>query len=92
MGKTPDQLNLNDGSIRPAKAIDPRDTDWYKFGVEIDDLLATGDYTWAEDTLRDIQTTVTQRQCVTVGQRQAVDNIEKARRRNSRRHEGFHRW
>lgn len=92
MGKTLDELNLPNEPIRPAKPIDPRTTDWYRFSQDIDDLLATGHYTWAESTLRDIQTTVEQRQCVTIGQRQAVENIERSRSdRPSRRYEGFRR-
>lgn len=95
MGKSLDELNLNDQPIRIPATKDPRDTDWYRFAREIDDLLATGQYTWAESTLQDIQTTVEQRQAVTVGQRQAVENIERARssrsdrRGGSRRYEGF---
>jgi hypothetical protein len=99
MSKSLDQLNLSDQPIRTPAPIDPRDTDWYRFAREIDDLLATGEYTWAEETLTDIQTTVERIQTVTQGQRHAVANIEAARqgRRDGprgRRYEGFpgRRW
>lgn len=89
-----EDLNLNDQPIRSTtSSSDPRGTDWYRFAREIDDLLATGQYEWAESTLTDIQRTVEQRQAVTIGQRQAVTNIECARdgrmARRSRRYEGF---
>lgn len=72
---------------------DPRDTEWYRFAEEIESLLSTGDYTWAEDTLTDIKATVERLERVSDGQRQAVEHIERARtNRASRRHEGFRRW
>lgn len=90
-GKRIEDLKLRDEG-------DPRDTEWYRFSKDIEDLLSTGEYTWAEDTLRDIQLTVEQTQHVTDRQRQAVDNIEAARRDQpeprrggSRRYEGFHK-
>lgn len=90
MGKRLDDLQLTDQPITPPAPQDPRDTEWYRFAREIDDLLATGHYTWAFDTLSDIQTTVEQRQCVTEGQRHAVANIEASRGRGgSRRYEGY---
>jgi hypothetical protein len=77
-------------------AYDLRHTEWYRFAREIDDLLATGLYTWAEDTLRGIQETVEMAQHCTDRQRQAVRHIEESRRedeaarpRTSRRYEGF---
>ena len=89
-GKRLEDLHLRENG-------DPRDTPWYRFSKNIEDLLATGAYTWAEDTLRDIQATVEETQHVTDRQRQAVDNIEAARREpdegphrsRSRRYDGF---
>jgi hypothetical protein len=97
MGKTIDQLNLTDAPIRPAKPLDPRDTEWYRFSREIDDLLQGNRYDWAADTLNDIQLTVEKTERVTEGQRRAVSNIENARpsrgdgRSYSRRYEGHRR-
>lgn len=89
MGKTldelPDTLILD---TTPAKGrpnpferhtADPRSSRWYQFSSEIDDLLATGRYTWAEDTLRSIQETVQRTERVTEGQERAVRHIEQAR-------------
>jgi hypothetical protein len=94
MGKRIEDLKLDD---RPIEEPDPRGTAWYRFVQDIDDLLATGHYTWAEDTLHDIQVTVEKTQRVSEGQRKAVDNIEAARSRDDgykRRYEGFRgrRW
>jgi len=96
MGKRLEDLQLTDDPIRPLAPIDPRDTDWYRFSKDIDDLLATGHYTWAESTLTDIQATVERIHQVTEGQRRAVRNIEAASgpggrgsRWGSRRYEGF---
>jgi hypothetical protein len=92
-GKSLDELNLRNDPPKPA--ADPRSTDWFRFSQDIQDLLATGKYTWAEQTLQDIAVTVEQTQRVTDGQRRAVRNIEEAvesRRRlriGSRRYEGF---
>jgi len=96
MGKRLEDLNLIDQPIviPTPRQIDPRDTAWYRFLQEIDDLLATGAYTWAESTLSDIRDTVERMQVVTVGQRRAVTNIEEAglrKRGGSRRYEGFRR-
>jgi hypothetical protein len=98
MGKSLNDLQLSDAPLTAAKPVDPRSTDWYRFCREIDDLLATGRYTWAEDTLTGIQETVERLQRVSEGQRRAVATIE-ARgdaqpRRGSRRYEGFggRRW
>lgn len=97
MGKTLNDLKLSDQPITlPAlPPIDPRGTDWYRFSREIDDLLATGAYQWAQDTLTDLQETVERLQRVSDGQRRAVANI-KARasrpaRGFNRRYEGFGR-
>ncbi len=93
-GKSLDELNLSDAPLeRPDP--DPRSTDWYRFSVDIQDLLATGRYTWAERTLQDIAVTVEQTQRVTDGQRRAVNNIEEGanrpRRGYGRRYEGYSR-
>ena len=63
---------------------DPRGSAWYAFVESIDDLLASGRYTWAEDTLRSIQETVQKTGRVTEGQERAVRNIEQARQRTPR--------
>lgn len=94
MGKTLEQLGLTDTPIAKAEPIDPRGTDWYRFSEEIDELLATGQYTWAETTLTDIQATVNRTHSVSDGQRRAVQNIETARSRSrtggyGRRYEGY---
>jgi hypothetical protein len=97
MGKKLDDLKLTDQPIAPLStpaSRDPRETDWYRFSRAIDDLLATGRYTFAEETLRGIQETVEARESVTDGQRQAVANIERSREERPRggwrrRYEGF---
>jgi len=91
MGKRIDDLPLDDTPLDDP-APDPRGTAWYRFIEEIDDLLATGQYTWAEDTLRSIAQTVEEHKWVTPGQRQAVANIEAgAYKGRRRRYEGFTR-
>jgi hypothetical protein len=95
-GKSLDELNLNDDTLPVATSnptsTDPRGEAWYRFSKDIEDLLATGRATFAEDTLRSIQTTVEKTHRVTDGQRRAVDNIERAAarpRRFGRRYEGY---
>jgi hypothetical protein len=91
-GKRLEDLHLSDQPIVAPPAVDPRDTDWYRFCREIDDLYATGHYEWACKTLFDIQEAVEWTHTVSEGQRRAVANIEAARgRRGSRRYEGFGR-
>lgn len=68
----------------------------FRFIADIEDLLATGKYTWAETTLRGIQETVEKTGRVSDGQRRAVTNIEHAvdERRDGprgRRYEGYRR-
>lgn len=94
MGKTLDQLNLDDQPILRPAPVDDRDTEWYRFAVEIDEILSTGQFDWAENTLSSIKHSVEQYQSVTSGQRQAVANITRARRdrpsrAGSRWYEGF---
>ena len=93
-GKSLNDLNFNTTPL-PTES-DPRDSDWYQFSQEIEDLLATGKATFAEDTLRGIQETVEAHHRVTIGQKQAVRNVEIAIERSrdrprsgSRRYEGF---
>ena len=98
MGKHFDDLPLDDTPITPPpepkdpSPIDARDTGWYKFIVEIEDLLATGHYAFAQETLEGIQESVERSRRVTPGQRQAVANIEASheKRTRSRRYEGFY--
>lgn len=98
MGKRIEDLPLDDTPIsdppREPEPHDARDTDWYKFIVEIEDLLATGEVAFASETLEGIQQTVERSHRVTAGQRRAVKNIEatKDRQHASRRYEGFNRW
>ncbi len=53
---------------------------WMTFLTEIEDLLSSEEYDWASDTLEGIYNTVEQRQVVTPGQRDAVENITAAKR------------
>ena len=55
--------------------------DWESFAEEIDEMLESGDYDWAAETLEGIRDTVTQREHCTERQREAVENISKARGR-----------
>jgi hypothetical protein len=87
VGKRLDDLHLKDGEILPA---DARNTEWYRFLQEIEDLLP--DRQWAADTLEGIQETVERTHRVTQGQKDAVRNIRDAEGRGShRRYEG-HPW
>lgn len=90
-----DPTKISDRPLESSKPVDPRSTDWYRFSQDIEDLLATGKYTFAEETLRGIQETVEKRQAVTEGQRRAVRNIEasadRPSRGRSRRYEGYNR-
>jgi hypothetical protein len=96
MGKKVEDLALTDQPlpVPPTTVpVDPRDTDWYRFAEEISELLYSGSYEWASDTLTDIKATVERTQSVSDGQRRAVENIENARSgRGSRRGEGHRRW
>jgi len=90
VGKRIDELKLDDRPIEPDGGPDPRGTEWYRFSEEIEELLATGEYGWAEPTLRDIQLTVERIKRVTEGQRTAIKNIEAGRYKSrGRRYEGF---
>jgi hypothetical protein len=80
--KKPDEIVFTDQPGLPAisgPSNDLRAQPWYQFSQAIDDLLATGQYTWAEETLTGIQESVEKMQVVTEGQRKAVANIEAAR-------------
>lgn len=93
-GKSLDDLTLSEQPLDQPEP-DPRQTEWYRFAREIDDLLATGRVTFAESTLLDIQATVEKYKRVTDGQRRAVRNIEEGanrpKRGYSRRYEGWGR-
>lgn len=106
MGKRSDDLPLDDTPIRPeqqhlfeptdssgADGADDADTPWYQFIGSIDDLLATGRYGWAQDSLYGIRETVEKTRRVSDGQRRAVTNIELRGEPNarggSRRYEGW---
>jgi hypothetical protein len=64
---------------------DGRETDWARFVDAIEQLLATGQYTWALETLKGIQATVLRTQAVTPRQRRAVWSIEAGNRWRGRR-------
>ena len=95
MGKHPDDLPLDDAPLVSPEPIDVRDTEWYQFQQEIDELLESGRADWAADTLKGIAQSVEQYQSVTEGQKRAVRNIAAARKRadgwSKRRYEGFTR-
>jgi hypothetical protein len=96
MGKRIDDLPLNDTPIEiavtpTATGADFRDSEVYRFQQEIDDLLARGSYTWAEETLTDISETVGRTGQVTEGQRRAVKNIEEGGQKTRRRYRNWGR-
>ena len=68
----------NDAFPDAVPAEDPRETAWYRFALEIDDLLATGEFTWAETRLEQIAAAVRLTERVTDQQRTIVRNIEAA--------------
>lgn len=59
-----------------APATDPSVPSSADFRERIEDLLETGDYDWARETLEGIYKTVEDTERVTPGQVTAVDNIE----------------
>jgi hypothetical protein len=73
---TPNRLTSRRETEPAADLADGRDTDAARFAEVIDNLLATGQYTWALHTLRGIQTTVLRTERVTPAQRRAVWSIE----------------
>ncbi len=98
MPKSADDLPLDPFSHtrRQDDTADIRRTEWYAFTQEIDALLGSEQYTWAEGTLSGIRETVERTQQVTAGQRKAVANIRAAKERPRRdgfrrRYEGFGR-
>lgn len=56
------------------------DAEAAEFVSQIEDMLASGDFEWAVDTLCGIMDTVGHRGQVTEGQRRAVRNIADARK------------
>jgi hypothetical protein len=96
MGKSLDALHLTDTPLLPVEPPDVRETAWFRFCQEIDDLILCDDYAWALDTLEGIRASVEQYQSVTANQRRAVEHIQAARRGRAegwrkRRYEGFTR-
>lgn len=94
MGKTLDDLPLDDAPLRGPEP----DASARELLDDIDELIGLDDYVWALDTLEGIRDTVTRLGTATGGQRQAIDNIRAARRRQddgprrpSRRYEGWSR-
>ena len=92
-GRAGDRAGRAGGRVRlPEELDDARDHPWYAFIGVIDDLLATGEYDWASDSLTGIRETVERSRRVTQGQRVAVERIEASRGRGgSRRYEGYQR-
>lgn len=88
--------DLPDDPLQQPDHEDIRSTSWFQFAEEIEELLATGRYSWAEDTLEGIKESVQKFRVVTDNQRRAVRNIEAGAarsegRRGSRRYEGWSR-
>lgn len=65
----------SDSFVFRSKAMSHEAADALRFLREIDDLLDSGEYDWAEETLSGIRTTVERTERATEGQRRAVDNI-----------------
>lgn len=82
MGKSIDDLPLDDREIVPEDLPDRRTSDWYAFLQEIEALLDTGRFTWAQATLEGIHATVEQTRRVSDAQRRAVENIEAGSRKS----------
>jgi hypothetical protein len=55
--------------------------DWENLIERIDEMVNSGDYDWAEDTLTGIRDTVEERQHCSERQVEAVDNIEESLKR-----------
>jgi hypothetical protein len=101
MGKRLEDLNLSDAPLpKPRQPPDERETNWYRFCLDIEELLGSGEYDWASETLEGILATVRNRRYVSNPQREAVQNITVARsemksrgngRWSTRRYEGFRR-
>lgn len=98
MGKRIEELLGQLGLDTPLgeQADDVRQTDWFQFIGEIDDLVGSDDYSWALSTLLGIRETVERTRRVSEAQRRAVRNIAAARREpsgwsrgGSRRYEGW---
>ena len=55
--------------------------DWQDLIERIDEMVGSGDYDWAEDTLTGIRDTVEEREHCSERQTEAVDNIEESLKR-----------
>jgi hypothetical protein len=71
---------MTPASLKPGNT-DGSYHDWRDFVRRIDDMLESGDYDWAEETLSGIMGTVASKQFVTYNQWVAVSNIKDARGR-----------
>jgi len=95
MGKSLDDLPLDDQPLHRPMPVDAQHSEWYQFCQKIIEMLAGGEFDWASGTLEGIHQSVEQYQSVTEGQRRAVRNIAAARKRSDgwrkRRYEGFTR-
>lgn len=93
MGKRAEDLPLDDTPIdRSGEPADDRDQAWYQFTATIDDLLATGEYSWAWESLTGIKETVEKTRRVSDGQRRAVGNIEASGERREGRRRRYDGW
>jgi len=52
--------------------------EWVLYLQEIDDLLVSGDYDFAQDTLEGIKDWVEKNEHITAGQIKAINNIEES--------------
>jgi hypothetical protein len=76
------RLNRPDRERQPSLP-DARSSAWYRFTVQIEDLLATGRLEWARPTLEGIRATVDQQHRVTPAQIRAIKIIATGVRRVS---------
>lgn len=92
-GKSLADLHLDDFEI---EVPDVREASWYQVVERIDELLESGDYDWAENTLQGIRKGILRFKSVTPLQENAIDNIEAGGQRHKeqqgrwgRRYEGY---
>lgn len=66
--------------VSPARpATSPGTSAWEEFAESIEEMLESGEFDWAADTLTGIQSTIKERMMVTEPQRRAVTNIAKSK-------------
>jgi len=64
--------------LAAAPVPDARDSAWFRFVCEVQDLRSNGGATWAEETLRRLQATVEHTRDVTPRQRQTLERIQQS--------------